>query len=464
MSQRTLYDRLTRKHLKKAWRKIHKRRESYGYDGVTIDAFASNLTNEIEKLYNELRSNKFSFRLHRGVPISKVPGKAPRELKADDLRGIRVPAVRDRVVQKGIELIINPYLDKKYLLTRNPVNFAYVKDKGLEDALNRVVSLFEAGCRWYYKGDISKFFDSIDQDLLLNKFIAPALPDSSLDGLIKRALRNEVGNRNKLIRDGFEVDAIFPNLEMGVPQGGVLSPLFANVYLSGFDREMLNGGFNLIRYADDFVVMCMTEAEAIKAEKLARKIIERDLGLKVHPVGSGKSVIGRFNNITFLGIRFTGRKRYPSKKATEKMQSELRRFPHTDLNFTENLVALTRKVSTWGSTYHFTNTDDRDLYASLNRSLREAVERVFKRHGVAFSSGRFGKYELEQLGLKDFDRSVASSHQRILARRAEAAEIIRTRGAAKPHPPSDTDSQDAAGVSHASVSINIREKEAEYNI
>lgn len=374
--------------LRKAWYLIKHRPDSKGFDEQTIKDFELGLNKNLDQIRNELLSDQYKFIPLRGCPIKKLDGK-PRPLK--------IPAVKDRVVQKAIEINIRKYLELKYKI-RNPVSFAYIKSvKGEEvrsvmKAVEKVRSFYNDGCKWIYAADIKKFFDSVDVELLLNKYIFPALPDDTINQLIKGALNIELGNRLELEERGFNC---FTPDGVGIPQGGTLSPLFANIYLYPLDEAMIKKGFNMIRYADDFVVMCRSKEEAYKANELAKSIIKK-LNIELYPLkenlckdkNAKYSVIERFKDQKFLGIQFSGSKIYPAGKQFKKTIATLKRFsssPRTGL--INDLKYLRMMTNAWGAGYYYTDYD-KQCYRELDRHFLKTAFIVFRSYGLKPKSGK----------------------------------------------------------------------------
>ena len=389
--------------LREAWLNISHRPDSRGFDNITIENFEINLNQELHNIRGELLSEKYQFTPLKGVGI-------PKE-NTDKIRPLKIPAIRDRVVQKAIEIVISPYLKKIYKIN-NPASFAYIKKRSVEDAVLRIKSLHQEGYRWIYKADIEKFFDTVDINILLGKFIYPCLPDKSLNVLIKRALTVELGNGEILKELGIYDE--FPASGSGIPQGGTLSPLFANVYLNSLDIKMIDGGYKLVRYADDFVVMCKSENEAKQADSLARSIIEEKLKLKIYPTkyifsktDEKSSYVIPFSTFEFLGIRFLGSRIYPGPKQfmkmIEKLKNQSRNSP--DLRLISRLNYLKTRINSWGANYHYTDFD-KALYNGLDSNLFECVNRIFFYCGYKYLSKMNSQENLNKIGLMTFTQSL----------------------------------------------------------
>ncbi len=341
--------------LKRAWETLTKSPQSHGISNETIQTFRDNLTSNLKQIQKELKSNSYQFSPLRAVPIHKEKNKVKK------IRPIRIAEIRDRVVLKAIANLITPQLQKQYKL-KNPASFAYQKRIGTRHAIERMVRLFHDGNKVALEGDIIKFFDRVDRKYLLYDLIYPILPDDTLNNLIDQGLEIEIGNAEELTD---EEKLEFDRSEGGIPQGSALSPLLSNVYLSKFDQGMLNAGYGLVRYADDFLVMCPTENEAIEAYKLAKLILEDELHLNIHALDNeskdSKCRIVRPSQkpLEFLSIMFNGQRLYPApRKITElkdKIQHNVNQY--NQLTVIEVLTKTKNILEGWLAAFHYTDLE-----------------------------------------------------------------------------------------------------------
>lgn len=281
-------------------------------------------------------------------------------------RGIRISEIQDRLVQRAIVRTIEPLLNKKFNL-RNDASFAYLRRRGVRKAVIRMVSLYKKGNPFVFESDIKSFFDTVDREKLLKNMIFPSLPDDSLNALIEGSLTQEIRNLGDLQEDDWE---FFP--DSGIPQGGGLSPLFANVYLSKFDKEILDNGHGLIRYADDFIIMCKDKTRAGEAHKISQRVIETDLGLKLHPTKTKISQVTQ-ESFEFLGIRYNGKRLWPSDNRIKKFKIRIREA--TEFRANENLRhilgSMKHIIEGWLSAYSFTDIDP--LLPEIENYVKERV-------------------------------------------------------------------------------------------
>ncbi|MFI5253651.1 MAG: reverse transcriptase domain-containing protein [Bacteroidota bacterium] len=339
--------------LEGAWDSINKtNKKSHGLSQETIEEFSANLKSNIRTIRNLLKEKKYSFSKLRAVRI-------PKRGNSGGYRPLRIPEVRDRIVMKAMVRKIEPIFIKNFNLN-NDVSYAYRKRIGVREAIWRMESLYKGGYKTILQCDIEKFFDSVNREILLKKYIFPNLPDDSINTLIADALEQEIGNR-----DDFNCDEwmIFENSQGGIPQGGTLSPLFANVYLAPFDREMISLGYKLIRYADDFVVMCYDEKQAHDAYEHASNLL-KGLELSVYPLNDDPQSKSRIVNphkedAKFLSICFNGDVTYPSKDKLDGLKVKIRDV--TDPQKNQNIITILTRcrnlVKGWMAAFSYTSVD-----------------------------------------------------------------------------------------------------------
>jgi RNA-directed DNA polymerase len=373
-------------HLRLAWRRISKTNKfSRGFDDQTIKNFGDYLEDNLEQISSELRNRNYEFRKARGLLIVKQGGGK---------RPLKIPAVRDRVVLKGIELLISPRL-RGYDL---PCSFGYVPNKSVPDAIRRVRQLANEGNTWVLEADIKKFFDSVDRPLLIDAF-ARKIRMSSLTPLIKSSLQVELGNPEDFTPEDRDV---FPDADSGIPQGGVLSPLLANFYLHPFDAAMMRAGFNLVRYADDFVVLCRTQAEADRAYRLCLQVIEGKLNLRMHHLGDSESKtrIAMFSKgFSFLGMQFQGASVLPTSKKIRNLREKIESILdlRQGLSLLRTLTKLSNLLHGWANAYEV--CDNSSIFAELDAFVREKIGAFLQAHALLQRGWNLTNRNLKFLGI-----------------------------------------------------------------
>jgi len=267
---------LHRERLYKGFKKVWKAKGTAGIDRQSLSDFAQNLDDNLDKLLFELKTKQY-----QPQPVKRV------EIPKDDggVRLLGIPTVRDRVVQQTLNDLLTPIFEEQF----HPSSFGYRPQRSCHDALNKATMFIRRyGMRHVVDMDLSKCFDTLDHELIL-KGIRRRVTDSSLLGLVKQFLNS-----------GVMVDGQWQPTEIGSPQGGVISPLIANIYLDEFDQEMRQRGHRIVRYADDILIFCRSRAGALNAQAQATEILKKKLKLKVNP---SKSHIAHSDvGVKFLGV------------------------------------------------------------------------------------------------------------------------------------------------------------------
>jgi RNA-directed DNA polymerase len=377
-----LHNLISLSELRVAWTKLNKRNpRSYGVDNVTIATFAASSESQLRKIVQQLANGSYKFQGARGVLIDKSDGGK---------RPLKIATVRDRVVAKALALRLEP----KLLRFDQPCSFAYRKKLGTRDAVEEIHKFAEAGSKWVLEADIKKFFDKVDRKKLLGKLKAVARSPQRL-ALIERALTSEIENRDDIDPD---LISIFPSSSAGIPQGNTLSPLLANFYLYTFDRAMLKRGYGLVRYADDFVVMCKTKQEAEEACFYAQKFLRDKLGLELHELSSsGKTQIRRYSDgFQFVGFFIRDRKQMPPGKAKDRYKERIKKILRSDKK--ETLVRKIQRLNSISKGWHeafrtavlgnFPNEADEFLLTELSQFLSD--RKIFRRGDtISLQQARF---------------------------------------------------------------------------
>jgi len=221
--------------------------------------------------------------------------------------------------------------------------------------------------------------------------------------MVERAIEVEVGNLQGFNPEEKE----FLMADSGIPQGGVLSPMLANFYLHEFDIAMENARFNLVRYADDFVVMCSSKEEARRAYALCLDVLETRLDLEIHHLGDtgNKTRIFPFpQGFTFLGLEFRGDKVIPAQKAVERFKSRIMEIldPSGEDTLLRALSAMRNTVLGWGDAcrpYHST-----EIFQELDEYIREALTLYLRGRGFLTSRNALSRKEVKFIGLPSLQR------------------------------------------------------------
>jgi RNA-directed DNA polymerase len=291
------------RNLRAATAKVVANHGAPGIDRVTVEVFLGEVDSNVAKLTKALRDGSYEPQAIRRVYIPK-PG-------SNEQRPLGIPTVRDRVVQGAVRHVIEPIFEKEFATH----SYGFRPGRGCKDALRRVDALLKQGYVYVVDADLKSYFDSIPHDRLLNR-LRDRIADGRMLGLIESFLKAG-------ILDGLEEW----EPEAGAPQGAVLSPVLSNIYLNPLDHQMAAQGFEMIRYADDFVILCRSQAEAEHALALVRQWCEAE-GLTLHPTKT-TIVDVRLEGFDFLGYHFQTTRRgrltcWPRQKSMQKFQDTIR--------------------------------------------------------------------------------------------------------------------------------------------
>jgi len=292
--------------LESAWRKVQSNRGSAGVDHMTVGQFAAHETDELARLQALLASGTYTPNAVRRVQIPKGDGKT---------RPLGIPTVRDRVVQTAIRNAIEPIFERDFA----EQSYGFRPRRSAHGALKQVVTWLEEGLRYVVDADIKSYFDTIPKQALMAR-VRERIADGRVLQLIRSFLDQQIVE---------ELARWTP--ESGTPQGAVLSPLLANIYLDPLDHRMSALGYRMVRYADDFVVMCQTSEEAETALAAIRDFMD-EAGLTLHPDKTRIASLEAGDQFEFLGYRFTPHKgrilRFPRNKSEKKLRESIRKHTH----------------------------------------------------------------------------------------------------------------------------------------
>jgi RNA-directed DNA polymerase len=285
--------------LEAAWEKVRANEGAAGVDGQSIKRFEAQAELYLTELSTVLREGSYQAQPIRRVEIPKGDGKT---------RPLGIPTVKDRIVQTAVKFVLEPIFEATF----RPTSYGFRPGRGCLDALREVDQLIKDGYAFVVDADLQSYFDSIPHDQLMRR-VEERVSDGRILALLRGWLKQDI------MRD---LQRWTPT--EGTPQGAVISPLLANIYLHPLDELMAARGYRMVRYADDFVVLCKTREEADAALTEIRAWVAEN-GLRLHP---SKTHVGdcrqHGEGFEFLGYRFEAGRRFVRKKSLDRLKDSIR--------------------------------------------------------------------------------------------------------------------------------------------
>jgi len=289
---------LSRENMHKAWKRVKANKGAPGIDKMSIEEFPAFARKHWDDIRDSLLAGTYQPSPVRRVEIPKTTGGT---------RPLGIPTVLDRLIQQATYLVLMPIFDPEF----SEQSYGFRPGKSAHDAVRKLREYIREGYRTAVDLDLSKFFDTVNHDVLMHR-VSRKVRD-------KRVLRL-IG---KYLRAGVMVNGRLGKTPRGVPQGGPLSPLLANILLDDLDKELEKRGHRLVRYADDFVILVKSQSAAERVKAGIQRFLERKLKLKIN---EKKSQIAPTDKIDFLGFTFKGTKIRWSDKAFREFKRRVRRL------------------------------------------------------------------------------------------------------------------------------------------
>ena len=308
---------LSKQRLYTAFRHVKRNKGAAGIDGQSLSAFEANLEVELSCLLLELKEKRYRAQPVRRVAIAKDDG-------GERLLGI--PTVRDRVVQQALRRIIEPIFEPDF----HPSSYGYRPGRSGHHAIGKAELVIRRYRRdWVVDMDLSKCFDTLNHDLIIRQF-RQRITDGSVLSLLRQFLES-----------GVMVGYHLEETELGSPQGGVISPLIANVYLDAFDQFMKARGHRIVRYADDILILCGSRAGAENALRVARRYLENELKLTVNTTKT--HIAHSDEGVKFLGVVIHSKYTRIQGKKVVRLKQKLKSL--TKRNRGIGLAAIIRELN-----------------------------------------------------------------------------------------------------------------------
>ena len=292
---------LAKENLNQAYKKVVANKGVAGVDGITVNEVDEYIKVNKEKLLNQIRKRKYKPQPVKRVQIPKENGK---------MRNLGIPTVFDRIIQQAMAQVLSPIFEEQFSET----SYGFRPGRSCEKAVIKALEYLNDGYEWIVDIDLEKFFDTVDQDRLIN-IIMRTIKDGDVVSLIR-----------KYLSAGVMENGVIRATEKGTPQGGNLSPLLSNIMLNELDKELEARGLRFVRYADDCIIMVKSEKAANRVLGSITKFVEKKLGLKVN---AEKSKVTRPTKTKYLSFSFwkdtKGRwKPKPHIKAYQKLKRKLK--------------------------------------------------------------------------------------------------------------------------------------------
>jgi RNA-directed DNA polymerase len=286
------------KNLLRAYRRVKRNKGAHGLDRVTLRMFEADRDKHLREIQRKLMQRRYTWQPVRRVYI-------PKAADPKQSRPLGIPTVADRIVGQALVQVLDPIFDR-HLSDRS---FAYRKGRSAHDAVTTIQNDLEAGFRHVVDADVTSCFDNISHDVVMSR-VRQRIADGRVLDLLQAYLKSGVYENGSVTVP-----------ERGIPQGGVISPLLMNIVLDVLDREVESRGFRMVRYADDFVVLCRTRQEAQVALALCGRTL-RHLGLQLHP---DKTMLARTGaGFHFLGFHFRRGFISVSQKSVDRFKERVR--------------------------------------------------------------------------------------------------------------------------------------------
>jgi RNA-directed DNA polymerase len=312
---------ISRKNMQRAWKRVKSNKGTHGVDGRSIEEFPDYARKNWEKIRESLLAGTYQPSPVRRVEIPKATGGT---------RPLGIPTVLDRLIQQAILQVLVPIFDPGF----SESSYGFRSGRSAHDAVRKVRTYIREGYRIAVDLDLSKFFDTVNHDVLMHR-VARKIQDKRVLHLI-----------GKYLRAGVSVNGRVQKTTKGVPQGGPLSPLLANIVLDDLDKELEERGHRFVRYADDFVILVRSQSAAERVKASIQRFLERKLKLTIN---ERKSQVAPTDKLDFLGFTFRGTTIRWSEKAFREFGRRVKKLTGRSwfVSMDYRLEKLAEYISGW---------------------------------------------------------------------------------------------------------------------
>ena len=348
--------------LGRAFERVKGNQGAAGVDHVTVEEFERDLEANLEKLSQALADDSYRPQAVRRHWITKLGSKERRPLG--------IPTVRDRVAQTALRAVLEPIFERDFAAQ----SYGFRPKRGCKEALRRVDTLLKQGYSWVVDADLKSYFDTIPRPELLER-VKTKIADGRVLKLLEAFLTQGVLE---------EMNLWTP--EAGTPQGAVISPLLSNIYLDALDHRMAEKGMEMVRYADDFVVLCGTEGEAQQALEEVRRWTAQ-AGLTLHPVKTRIVDATPPGGFDFLGYHFEQGRKWPRRKSERRFRDTIRNKTRRTQgqSLAATIVDLNRTLVGW---FGYFKHSHKTTFATLDGWVRMRLRSILRHRQGGPGPGR----------------------------------------------------------------------------
>lgn len=384
----SLTGRITMDLMRKAFKNVKRNRGAAGVDKISIKMYEANLENNLNRLMHLLKTDKFQPKPLRRQYIPKGKGK---------LRPLGIPAVSDRIAHEAIRQIINPIFEKLF----HNSSHGFRPGRSCITAIEELLTHLKQGYNVVVDADIKGFFDNIPHQMIM-QLVSREISDGKTLNTIK-----------KFLQAGIMEDGKFVKTRKGTPQGGVISPLLANIVLNHLDWKMHDKGYRFVRYADDFVVLTKSMDEAEKALKFITSCIEEDLDLQL---SKEKTKIATLKEgFEFLGFYISSNSIKMRGKAEEKFKEKIKDSTIRSHNLDKKIITQLNRIIRGTVNYFYQKfTRNLEQFRILDKWIRKRIRMMKYKRKWNTDNRRLKNKHIQRMGL-------LSGYELCLARKGKFA-------------------------------------------
>ena len=355
MTTNLLDEILSPKNMNLAYKRVVANKGSCGVDGIKVEDLLEHLKDHKVEIIGKIRNRTYKPKPVRRVQIPKPNGKK---------RNLGIPTTTDRVIQQSIYQVLSPIYEKQF----SEYSYGFRPNRGCHDALKQVKVFVDEGYPYVVDMDLSKFFDTVNQSRLI-QILSNTIEDGDVISLI-----------HKFMKSGIMMDGMFYESTEGVPQGGPLSPLLANIYLNEADHKFEEWGYKFVRYADDIMIFARNQKAAERYGERVIKYLEKELNLKVN---REKTSIKYITQVKYLGYGFYQKdgelKFIPHKDSVKRLKTKLKAITNRSNGKSPEWVKLKLRQVSQGWIQYFKMADMKALLIKMDAWLRRRIRmRVWK--------------------------------------------------------------------------------------